>query len=150
MKAALFLLLGAVVYRIGTVKLGSLAGLGRRMPVTMGAFVVAGLSIIGTPGTAGFISKWYLAVGAFEKGWWWLVFLLVTSSLLSVVYIGRVVEVTWFRPLCKESEGATEMPLQMLIPTLILVAATVYFGIDTALTAGIASQAADALLAGFR
>ena len=150
MKGALFMLLGAVVLRIGTVKLDALAGLGRRMPITMGAFVVAGLSIIGTPGTAGFISKWYLAVGALDKGWWWLVFLLVTSSLLSVIYIGRVVEVTWFRPLCKESENATEMPLQMLIPALVLVAATVYFGIDTRLTAGIASQAADTFLAGFR
>ena len=149
-KGALFLVLGAVVYRIGTVNIGALAGLGRRMPVTMGAFVIGGLSIIGTPGTAGFISKWYLAVGAFEKGWWWLVFLLVTSSLLSVVYIGRVVEVTWFRPVSKESEKATEMPLQMLIPTLILVAATVYFGIDTSLTAGVASKAADVLLAGYR
>ncbi len=150
MKAALFLVLGGVVYRIGTVKLPDLAGLGRRMPVTMGAFVIAGLSIIGTPGTAGFISKWYLAVGAFEKGWWWLVFLLVTSSLLSVVYIGRVVEIAYFREPSKEVASATETPLSMLVPTLVLVAATVYFGIDTTLTAGIASQAADVLLAGYR
>ncbi len=147
-KAALFMVLGMVVYRIGSAKIGPLAGLGRRMPLTMGAFVIAGLSIIGTPGTAGFISKWYLAVGAFEKGWWWLVFLLVTSSLLSVVYIGRVIEVAWFREPSKEAAAATETPLSMLVPTLILVAATVYFGIDTSLTAGIASMAADTLLAG--
>lgn len=150
MKAALFMVLGAVVYRIGSVKIDALAGIGRRMPITMGAFVIAGLSIIGTPGTAGFISKWYLAVGAFEKGWWWLVFLLVTSSLLSVIYIGRIIEVTWFRPLSTEGEKASEAPLSMLIPTLILVAATIYFGIDTSLTAGIASKAADAFLAGLR
>lgn len=147
-KAGLFMVLGMVVYRIGSAKIGSLAGLGRRMPVTMGAFVIGGLSIIGTPGTAGFISKWYLAVGAFEKGWWWLVFLLVTSSLLSVVYIGRVIEVAWFREPSKEAAAATETPFSMLVPTLILAAATIYFGIDTSLTAGIASMAADTLLAG--
>ena len=63
MKAALFLVLGAVLFRIGSVRLADLAGIGRQMPLTMGAFVVAGLAIIGAPGTAGFISKWYLAVG---------------------------------------------------------------------------------------
>lgn len=150
MKGGLFLLLGIVVYRIGTVKISGLAGLGKRMPITMGAFVIAGLSIIGTPGTAGFISKWYLAVGAFEKGWWWLVFMLVSSSLLSVIYIGRIVEVAWFRPLSKEGENATEPPMDMLVPALLLVAATIYFGIDTSLTIGVASQAAEALLAGFK
>ena len=150
MKAALFMVLGMVVYRIGSANIGALAGLGRRMPLTMGAFVIAGLSIIGTPGTAGFISKWYLAVGAFEKGWWWLVFMLVASSLLSVVYIGKVIEVSWFREPSKEAATATETPLTMLVPTLLLVAATVYFGIDTSLSAGIASMAADTFLAGLK
>ena len=130
MKGALFLALGAVFFRIGSVNIDELAGLGRRMPLTMGAFVLAGLSIIGTPGTVGFISKWYLAVAALEKGWWWLVFLLVASSLLSVVYIGRVVEVTWFRQVSETAEEAADPPLAMLIPTLLLVAATVYFGIE--------------------
>ncbi|HRD76031.1 MAG TPA: monovalent cation/H+ antiporter subunit D family protein, partial [Hyphomicrobiaceae bacterium] len=86
MKTALFLALGAVAYRIGSVKLADLAGIGRQMPLTMAAFVVGGLAIIGVPGTAGFVSKWYLAVGAFERGWWPLVFLLLASSLLAVVY----------------------------------------------------------------
>ena len=56
-KAALFLLLGAVVYRIGACKIDDMSGLAKKMPVTMGAFVIAGLGIIGTPGTAGFISQ---------------------------------------------------------------------------------------------
>lgn len=150
MKGALFLVLGAIVFRIGSVELGQLAGIGRRMPLTMGGFVLAGLSIIGTPGTVGFVSKWYLALGALEKGWWWLVFLLVLSSLISVVYIGRVVEVAWFQPTSKSAEAAVEPPPSMLVPSMLLVAATVYFGIDTSLTAGIAGEAAEALLAGFR
>ena len=66
MKGALFLALGAIAYRLGTVKLADLSGIGRRMPLTCAAFVIGGLGIIGTPGTAGFISKWYLAVGALD------------------------------------------------------------------------------------
>ncbi len=93
MKAALFMSLGAVVYRMGAGRISDLSGLGRKMPLTMAAFVVAGLGIIGVPGTAGFISKWYLAVGALEKGYWQLVFVIVVSSLIAVVYIGRIIEV---------------------------------------------------------
>src|SRR5690606_19223006 len=62
MKAALFMAIGAVFYRIGSVKIDDMAGIGRKMPATMGGFVIAGLAIVGTPGTVGFISKWYLAV----------------------------------------------------------------------------------------
>jgi len=150
MKGALFMVLGAVVYRIGSVKIDDMAGLGKKMPITMGAMVLAGLSIIGVPGTAGFISKWYLALGAFEEGWWWLVFLLVSSSVISVIYIGRLVEVVWFRPVSNAAKRATEPPLGMLLPTLLLVAATIYFGIDTSVSVGAASRAAELFLTGLR
>jgi multicomponent Na+:H+ antiporter subunit D len=150
MKGALFLALGAIVYRLGTVKLDDLSGIGRTMPLTCAAFVIAGLGIIGTPGTAGFVSKWYLAVGALDRGWWPLVFLIVASSLISVVYIGRVVEVAYFRTPSKICLGATDPPLNMLLPILLLGAATVYFGIDTELTVGIAGRVADGLVGGLQ
>jgi len=150
MKAALFMAIGAVFYRIGSVKLDDLAGIGKRMPITMAAFVIAGFSIIGVPGTVGFVSKWYLVLGAFEQGWWWLAFLIVASSLISVVYIGRIVEVVWFRPVSAAAKRAEEPPLSMLLPTLLLVAATVYFGIDTSATAGIAGRAAEWLMVGVK
>ncbi len=150
MKGALFMALGAVFFRIGSVQLDDLGGLGKKMPITMGAIVLGGLSIIGAPGTVGFVSKWYLGLGALQHGWWWLVFLLVLSSLISVVYIGRIVEVVWFRPVAPAARRATEPPLSMLLPTLLLVGATVYFGFDTTASAGIAGRAADLLLAGLR
>jgi multicomponent Na+:H+ antiporter subunit D len=150
MKAALFLVLGAVVFRIGTAKIADLAGIGRQMPFTMAAFVVAGLAIIGAPGTAGFVSKWYLAVGALQKGWWPLVFLIMASSVLAMVYIGRVVEVAWFREPSALALKAKDPPPSMLVPVLLLAAATVYFGFETQASAGIASQAAHALLVGIK
>jgi multicomponent Na+:H+ antiporter subunit D len=150
MKAALFLALGAVFYRIGTVEIGDIAGVGRKMPVTMAAFLVAGLGIVGTPGTAGFISKWYLAVGALDRGWWVVVFLLVASSLISVLYVGRVIEAAWFRPPSDRVAEAKDPPLSMLLPLLILAAATVYFGFDTRLIVGIAASAAEFLLGGLK
>jgi multicomponent Na+:H+ antiporter subunit D len=145
MKGALFLALGAIAYRIGTVKMADLGGIGRKMPLTFAAFVIAGLGIIGTPGTAGFISKWYLAVGALDRGWWPLVFLIVASSLISVVYIGRVVEAAYFRSASGACKAAADPPLNMLIPILVLAAASIFFGVDTKLSAGLASKAAEML-----
>ncbi|MBM3526774.1 MAG: monovalent cation/H+ antiporter subunit D family protein [Alphaproteobacteria bacterium] len=150
MKAALFLALGAAVYRIGTCKLNDLSGIGRRMPLTMTAFAIAGFGLIGTPGTAGFISKWYLALGSLEVGGWPLLLAIVASSMIAVVYVGRVVEVMWFREESPHVKGASEAPLAMLLPILVLAAATVYFGFDTRATAGIATRAAEMLIGGLR
>lgn len=148
MKTALFMALGAIAYRIGSTQLCDLAGIGRRMPLTMTSFVIGGLALIGVPGTAGFISKWYLAVGALDRGWWPLVFLIVASSLIAVVYIGRVVEFAWFREPSKLAAQAKDPPLSMMLPLLALSAATIYFGLDTEASASIAQKIAQALLGG--
>jgi multicomponent Na+:H+ antiporter subunit D len=150
MKAALFLAVGAIFYRVGTVQLSELAGIGRKMPLTTGGALIAGLGLIGTPGTAGFISKWYLAVGALGRGWWLLVFLLVASSLVSVVYVGRVIEIACFRPTAERNAAAKDPPLSMLLPLLVLAAATIYLGLDTRVSVGIAEQVAAWLLGGLR
>ena len=150
MKAALFLAVGAIFYRVGTVRLADLAGIGRKMPLTMTAFTVACFGLVGTPGTSGFISKWYLALGALDQGWWWLVFLIVGSSLIALVYVGRVLEVAWLREPTPAIAHASDPPLSMLLPLIVLAAATIYFGIDTEWTAGIANTAAKALLGGLR
>ena len=150
MKAALFLAAGAIFYRVGTVQLKELVGIGRKMPLTMAAFTIAGFGLVGTPGTSGFVSKWYLALGALDKGWWVLVFLIVGSSLIALVYVGRVLEVVWLREPSAAIAHANDPPLSMLLPLIVLATATIYFGIDTEWTAGIAGTAAKALLEGLR
>lgn len=141
-KGALFLLIGCFVYRVGSAKLDRLAGIGRRMPWTTAGFAIGGLSLIGVPLTAGFVSKWYLVLGAMERGWWPAAALVFLSSLLAIAYVWRVLEVAYLRPTPDDLTGVREAPLSMLIPAWVLIAATVYFGVETSLSVGIAEQAA--------
>jgi multicomponent Na+:H+ antiporter subunit D len=120
------------------------------MPLTFAAFVIAGLSLVGVPGTAGFISKYYLILGALQAGYWPVAFLIVVSSLIAVVYIGRAIEVAYFRPTSQAVAHATDPPLGMIVPILVLAFGSVYFGLDTELSAGIAGRVAEALLGGLK
>lgn len=145
-KGGLFLLLGCVALSVKGVRLSDLDGLGRRMPFTAFGLVIGGLSLIGVPGTAGFVSKWYLILAALQAGWWWLAALILLSSLLAVAYVWRVVEAMYFREPAPGAGARHEAPLSMLIPAWVLVAATVYLGLDTDLTVGAAAAAARSLL----
>lgn len=158
MKGALFMAVGAVFYRVGSVDIKAFRGLGKQMPLTMAAFTIAGLSMIGVPLTAGFISKWYLVTAALEQNHWFLAALVLGGSLLAVIYIGRILEAAYFqKPLnvldsdsIEENANTTqpikEAPWLMLIPMWLLVLANIYFGIDTSLTTEAASSAAEWLL----
>jgi multicomponent Na+:H+ antiporter subunit D len=150
MKAALFLAAGAIFYRAHTTRLGELAGIGRRMPLTLAALTIAGFGLVGTPGTSGFISKWYLMVGAIEAKQWIPAFAIVASSLIALVYIGKVLEIVWLREPSPQMAEVGDPPPSMLLPIVVLALATIYFGIDTEWTAGIASTASASLLGGLR
>ena len=146
MKGALFLSLGAVYYRIGSVQIDDMRGVGRQMPMTMFAFVIAGLSLIGVPLTAGFISKWYLLTALFQMGWWPIAVLVLASSLLAVIYIWKVVEVAYFQQPASGAKAVTEVPFSMLMPIWVLTAANVYFGVDTRLPLMLSGDAAKYLM----
>ena len=148
-KGAIFMLLGGVALVMGGTSLARVQGLGQRMPLTSAGIVICGLSLIGVPGTAGFVSKWYLLLAALEKGQWWLVFLVVLSSLLAAAYVWRFVEAAYFRE-PRRDIGDARLPWSMGLPAGCLVAATVWFGLDTSFTVGSAAQAAAALIGGLR
>ena len=151
MKGALFMAIGAIVYRIGSSRIEHFAGLGKHMPWTFAAIVIGGLSLIGVPGTAGFISKWYLVLAAIEKQQWLIVIVILVGSLLAVVYVWKLVEALYFKS-TNEVQHSTvkEAPLMLLVPTWVLVLANVYFGFDTELTVGTAQQAVQLLVPGAR
>ncbi len=151
MKGALFMAMGCVVYRLGSSRLADLHGLGRRMPWTTAALVVGGASLVGVPLTVGFVSKWYLVLAAIQRGWWLVVALILTTSLLAVAYVWRVVEAAYFRdPPPGVASVRAEAPALMLVPTWLLVLANLYFGVNTHLTVGVASRAAALLMGGPR
>ncbi len=145
MKGALFLVMACVIFRLGKADMASFRGLGRRMPVTMGCFVAAGLSMIGVPATVGFISKWYLVTGAIEAGLWPVAVVIVASSLIAVIYIWRVVEAAYFTEPPPGGDAVAEAPATLLAPTVVLTALCIVFGLATGLTVGVAGEAAGVL-----
>lgn len=146
-KALLFMGVGALILRVGSSFYDDLAGLGRKMPLTAACIVVGGLSLIGVPGTAGFISKWMLVQAAFENGWWPIALLIVMSSLIAVVYVWRAVEVLYMHEPKSDAEVG-EAPLTMLIPMGLLAVGCIWFGVATELPLGAAQTAAENLLNG--
>lgn len=145
MKGALFMAIGAIIYRIGACRMDNIHGLGRQMPWTFAAIVIGGLSLIGVPGTAGFISKWYLVLAALEQQAWISVAVILIGSLLAVVYIGKLIEALYFKPATESNMTVKEAPLLLLAPAWVLVFANVYFGLNTDLTVGVAEQAVQML-----
>ena len=137
--------MGCVMYRVGSVRLERMSGLGRSMPWTMAAFVVGGLSLIGVPFTVGFISKWYLVQAALEQGMWPVACVVLIGSLLAFMYIWKVVEVAYFRE-CDPELGISEAPFSLLAPTWVLVLCNLYFGINASGGVDIATRAAEVLL----
>ena len=149
-KTALFLLAGAVLFRVRSVRFADLAGLARAMPWTCAGIVLGGFSLIGVPGTAGFVSKWYFVLGALDTGSWLLGFLPVVSSLFALWYMWRFVEVAYFRAPAPALAGVKEAPAELLVPALALVGVIIFLGFDATLTVGAASQAVQVLLGGAR
>lgn len=146
MKGGLFMAMGCVALRMGGTRMEHMAGIGYRMPFTMFAFVLGGLGMIGVPLTTGFVSKWYLVLGAMEAGLWWVVAIVLFSSLLAVAYIWRVVEVAYFRKPADDTRQ--EAPLGMLIATWAMVLGAVVFGTWTGPLIHIAESAAQNLIGG--
>ncbi|MEZ5998914.1 MAG: monovalent cation/H+ antiporter subunit D family protein [Hyphomonas sp.] len=144
MKGALFMAVAGVVLTYQGTTIRDFAGLGRSAPWTMTAFAIAALSLIGVPLTAGFQSKLQLGFALFEQGMWWAVALVVFSSILAVIYMGRILEAVFFKPPLNPRKARKEAPIVMLVPLWILALANIYFGIAADLPLGLARDAAAA------
>ena len=146
MKGGLFLVAACIVHQIGTSRVRDMAGLGKRMPWTSAALVIGGLSLIGVPGTVGFVSKWYLVLAALEQDMLPIAALILLSSLLAGIYVWRLVEVVYFKDRPAGAPPVEEAPLLFLVPTWILMAGCVYFGLFTDFSLGAALAAAHELM----
>ena len=86
-KITLFFCAGAILVSANKSKISEMGGLGRQMPITMAAFFIASLSIIGVPPAGGTWSKWFLLMGTIEAEQWVLMVVLMLSSLLNIAYL---------------------------------------------------------------
>lgn len=126
-KGGLFLVAGIIFYNFTNTKIEITNGLFKKMPFTSIGFLIFALSMIGIPATSGFISKWYLVMGAIETGNWIGVTVILLSSLLTAIYFWRVVDRIFFK--APDDDVKFNEPISMILPTYILAGCSIYFGI---------------------
>ncbi|MFC1523526.1 monovalent cation/H+ antiporter subunit D family protein [Thermodesulfobacteriota bacterium] len=138
MTLCLFLVAGIIVYKTKGHHLDDMKGLYKKMPITMAAFTVGALSMIGVPPTAGFFSKWYLILGAIDAGQWGFMAALLFSSLVNAILFFRVIEIAYFEPMSDHhadghhgvpAMAIDEAPFSMLAPLVIVSLSLIVLGI---------------------
>jgi multicomponent Na+:H+ antiporter subunit D len=134
MKITLFFAAGILAHTLGVREIRDMKGAGCRMPWTMAAFTLCAFGMIGVPPFAGFVTKWYVGVGAVDAGASWVVWLLVASSFLNAMYFLPILYNAWFDapptnwPKERTFPGA-ETSLVLLLPTLFTAAAAIAVGL---------------------
>ena len=127
-KITLFLCAGSIYVSTRKTEISQLSGIAKRMPWTMAAFTLASLSVVGIPGTSGFVSKWYLVLGSLEFESLTLLAVLLVSSLLNAAYLGPVVYKAYFEKGLETDEDVREVPW-MAVPLAISACASLLLGI---------------------
>jgi multicomponent Na+:H+ antiporter subunit D len=130
-KITLFFCAGAIYVASHRKNISEMKGLGRAMPWTFAAFAIASLSMIGAPPVGGFITKWYLLVGAINAQQLGIVIVLLTSTILNVAYFAPVVYQAYFGtpPADDSHEGVKEAAPAMLVPILIAATISIVVGV---------------------
>lgn len=146
MKAALFMALGGLAMSIRARTLADFAGAGRDAPWTMAAFAIAAASLMGLPLTFGFLTKFRLIEAVFSAGQIWMVAVIAVSSLLGLLYVGRMLEALFFKAPAPGAARAVEAPLGVLVPLWVLAMVSIWFGIDASLPESLANAGAFALM----
>ncbi|MEW5920074.1 MAG: monovalent cation/H+ antiporter subunit D family protein [Bacillota bacterium] len=135
MKSTLFLAAGAIIWKTGLRNINDLHGIGRKMPLTMGAFTLAALAMIGIPPLNGFLSKLNLGMGALEAGAPVYLFVLLVSSLLNGLYYLPIIIAAFFGEAHGEDDHETETfkmseaTRGMVIPLCLLALSCLVFGL---------------------
>lgn len=136
-KITLFFAVGMITVATGATTLQELRGLGQRAPLLVAVFAVGAASIVGLPPTIGFVTKYFLFVGAADAGQWLVLVVLAASTLLTGTYYLRLVRTSLSppaqvgaaaNPLASAQSGGA-VPLQMLVPTVVTAGFTVLLGL---------------------
>lgn len=134
MKVTLFFCAGNLAECIGVTDTDEMRGVGRRMPGTMIAFTVAALGMMGVPPIAGFVTKWYLGIGAVEAGEPWVLAILAASTALNAAYFLPLLHDAWFDEPRESSptaigRGPEEAKLSLLVPAIVTAALSLAAGL---------------------
>lgn len=130
-KITLFFCAGAIFVKTGKENISEMNGIGRQMPLTMGAFAVGAIGLAGIPPVCGYLSKWYLCLGSLEAQEVAFVLILMTSSLLNVAYFFPIVYNAFFKK--AEGEGPSyraEASWWMVGPILICALMSIILGLN--------------------
>jgi formate hydrogenlyase subunit 3/multisubunit Na+/H+ antiporter MnhD subunit len=134
MKITMFFTAGAVAEEVKAYRVSEFDGLGKRMPLTMTAFSLAAIGIVGVPPVAGFTSKWLLGVGGVDAGTGWVIAVLGISSVLNAAYFFPIIHRAWFRAPKPEwahgpAAGKPEGDMRMIVPLVITAAIGLAMGL---------------------
>ena len=126
-KITLFLCAGAIYQACGAKYISEIHGLGRKFPLTMTAFFIGSLCVIGLPPTGGFVSKWYLLTGSLDSAQQWAFAIFLTSSLLNAAYFLPIVYKAFFAAPTDTTrlDKAKEPPPLTIVPLFITSAGCV-------------------------
>jgi multicomponent Na+:H+ antiporter subunit D len=128
MKITLFFVAGAIYINLHRENISQLNGIGKVMPWTMGAFTIGAIGLAGIPPINGFVSKWYLGIGAIDANIYIALGILVLSGLLNAAYFFPIVHIAFFRK-GENLEGKGEAPLTMVIPIVITAILSLLLGL---------------------
>lgn len=126
MKGGLFLCAGVIIHHAGIRHVSRMAGLGRRMPWTMGAFTLLSLGLVGIPPLSGFVTKWVMGMGMVEAGAFFSLGVLLLGALLAALYLMPIVHTAWFG---EDGEAGADPPLPGLLPLVGAALLTVLLGV---------------------
>ena len=130
MKITLFFVAGAIYVKTHKENISELDGLGRQMPLTMGAFAIGAMGVAGTPPICGFISKWYLAMGSLEAKEAFFLFVLLVSALMDVAYFFPIIYNSFFKvPQEAVNPSIDEAPKRMVVPLVVTALISFILGI---------------------
>ncbi|MEM1578227.1 MAG: proton-conducting transporter membrane subunit [Archaeoglobaceae archaeon] len=126
-KGCAFAAVGAIFYKTKKLEITSMRGLAKKMPYTSGAFLIAMLTLIGIPPSAGFVTKFYLAIGCLEAQNYLMLAIILLGTLLTLAYFLRVIEELYFKH--QNHNNIEEAPKSILLPSVFLAVLCLILGI---------------------
>lgn len=143
-KSSLFLSAGSIIAATGKKKVSELAGVGKKMPVTMAVFTIGSLGLIGIPLFSGFVGKWYLLIGGLESGNTLAALVIIVGSVLCAGYLLPIIRIAYFE---KGSDDKIEDPaLPQKVALIMLAVAVFILGVLPGPILELASKAAAEIL----